>query len=481
MFDQRVCFDNIMCSNINCARELPIYDEHGTVLITKYVILNGSSMLSLDEFENNISAISFSQCILDNIPPLMEIVGLFTTNLKNNILYISCIPRTVLISPNDRCFIYSYKVNYEEIILNNRMIKSLTLLPIQDFRIRYMPLDIISYSYENANYLIVLGSDKKNHIYQINSTNLFIHRLLNKDSIYNSLSLHLNPSYNKIQNGYVVNASASSSILLKLIISQSKSSIQIATGYTDGIVSISRILNNINDNSCTNKPIILPKHNKSLKNKPIFKQVLPSIAFDLDLSSHNSAPDKIFDNSFLNSSNSTINAILDMSSYGNLIHSINYQDIYNQLYKHNNPCGKNYLLDGAISCLQFYNNDKLINYYRHDNYEYLIIGLTDGACVLLSLDCINDNPILLPGSYEHDSVQTICIADISLLGGDIIVGYNDGTVILCCRKLEGKLLLNLNYTITWSIQLKYPVMHIAYHNIFKHLIISTTKQLYIMD
>lgn len=480
MFDQRVCFDNMTCSNINCACDLPIYDEHGALLITKYVIVSGNSMLSLDEFENNNAAISFSQCNLENIPSVMEIVGLFTTNLKNNILYVSCIPRALLLSPNDRCFIYSYKVNYEE-ILNNRMIKSLTLLPIQDFRIRYMPLDIISYTHESINYLIVLGSDKKNHVYQINNTTLFINRLLNKDSIYDLLLSNINPSYNKIQNGYVVNASISSSILLNLIISQSKSSIQIATGYTDGIVSISRILNNFNDTNHTNKPTILPKFDKSLKNKPILKPVLASIASDLDLSSHNNAANSNINNSFLNNCNSTINAILDISSYGNLIHNLNYQDIYNQLYKHTNPCGKNYLLDGAISCLHFYNNDKLINYNRHDNYEYLIIGLTDGACVLVSLDSISDNPILLPGSYEHDSVQTICIADISLLGGDIIIGYNDGTVILCCRKLEGKLLLNLNFTIIWSIQLKYPVMHIAYHNIFKHLIISTTKQLYIMD
>jgi hypothetical protein len=478
MFDHRVCFDNITCSNINYARELPIYDENCNLLTTKYVIISGNSILSLDEFENNIAAISFSQCNFENIPSVMEIVGLFTTNLKNNMLYISCIPRTLLISPNDRCYIYSYKVNYEVVTLNNRNIKLLTLLPIQDFRIRYLPLDIISYNYESNNYLIVLGSDKKYHIYQINNCTLIIHRNFHRDNIYNTLLSYMNPNFNEIQNGLTNDTPISSSILLKLVISQSNSSIQIATGYADGIVSISRIPNNINNNNNDIKKAFIPSLNKKLlKNKPIFKPVLPSIAFDLDVSSHDNNNNN---NSNINFCTNIINSMLDIS-YNTITVNLNFQDIYNQLYKHCSPCRKSYLLDGAISCLEFYNNDKLINAHRHDNYEYIIVGLTDGACILLSLDNIKDIPLLLPGSYEHDSVQTICIADISFYGGDIFIGYNDGTIILCSRKLEGKLLLNLNFSISWSIQLKYPVMHISYRNLFNHLIISTTKQIYIMD
>jgi hypothetical protein len=89
------------------------------------------------------------------------------------------------------------------------------------------------------------------------------------------------------------------------------------------------------------------------------------------------------------------------------------------------PGGVRVLLDGPITSLA-----------RLDN-EEIVIGVGMGyACLMSALapggvDTLPPLPRLLPGAFQHDSVQAVACADVTLDGAhDVVVGFYDGTVLL---------------------------------------------------
>jgi len=87
------------------------------------------------------------------------------------------------------------------------------------------------------------------------------------------------------------------------------------------------------------------------------------------------------------------------------------------------------LLDGAVSCLCFYdlNASQRSRQLTNAASSHIIVGLASGIGAVLKLDRQgqaddeDDMPIVLPGAEEHGSLNCITIGDINVNGLDEIV------------------------------------------------------------
>ena len=132
------------------------------------------------------------------------------------------------------------------------------------------------------------------------------------------------------------------------------------------------------------------------------------------------------------------------------------------------------MMDGAVNVFKLYD---IYSHVSTDNlHEFAVLGLSNGAAVVLSLDVHSETTgecacQLLPGGNLHGAVQALLVGDITNDGtNSIMIGYEDGTLLLAVlddHEEEREVREGLRFVEKWSTQLPFAILGLERGQLFE--------------